>query len=97
MIYHITTENNWEIAEENGYYDAPSLYEEGFIHMSQHHQVEGVKERYYKNVKNLILLHIDENKLTSPLKYELSPTINENFPHLFGKLNLDAVISLEKL
>ena len=97
MIYHITTVHNWEIAKEKGYFDAPSLYDEGFIHMSQQHQVEGVKERYYKNVENLILLHIDENKLTAPLKYERSPSINENFPHLFGKLNLDAVINTERL
>lgn len=97
MIYHITTIENWNIAQKQGYYDAPSLYTEGFIHMSQHHQVEGVKERYYKNAENLIVLHIDENKLSATLKFERSPSVNQDFPHLFGKLNLDAVAKCEYL
>jgi uncharacterized protein (DUF952 family) len=42
-------------------------------------------------------LHIDETKLTVPLRYELAPSVNEMFPHLFGPLNLDAVVKTEIL
>ena len=97
MIYHIVTEWNWQKAVQQGFYEAESLAKEGFIHTSKVEQVAGVLERYYKNQSNLFLLHIDETKLSAPLKYELAPSVNEEFPHIYGTLNLDAVIKVEKL
>ena len=97
MIYHITGKNEWQKAVEQGFYEAASLHTEGFIHTSKEEQVKGVLERYYQNQSDLIKLHIDENKLTAPLKYELAPSVNEEFPHIYGKLNLDAVVNTEAL
>lgn len=97
MIYHVVSAANWQKAVENGFYEADSLAIEGFIHTSKAEQVKGVLERYYKNQSNLLLLHIDESKLTSPLKFELAPSINEEFPHIYGRLNLDAVTKVENL
>lgn len=97
MIYHVVTEINWQYALENGFYEAESLAKEGFIHTSKAEQVEGVLERYYKGQTGLILLHIDETKLISPLKYELAPSFNEKFPHIYGRLNIDAVVKAEKI
>ena len=92
MIYHITTKQQWKEAQENGFFEEPSLHTEGFIHNSTEVQIAGVLERYYKCKTNLLLMHIDETKLTAELKYELAPSFNEIFPHVFGKINLDAVI-----
>lgn len=97
MIYHVTTKAAWEQALQNGFYETASLQTEGFIHNSTQQQVSGVLDRYYKNVTDLLLLHIDESKLTSPLKYELAPSVNEEFPHIFGPINLDAVVETEGL
>ena len=97
MIYHVVTTQNWQKALQQGFYEAASLAAEGFIHASKAEQVAGVLERYYKNQVDLLLLHIDELKLTATLKYELAPSINEEFPHIFGRLNLDAVIKIETL
>jgi len=97
MIYHVVTEANWQKAQQQGFYEADSLASEGFIHSSKAEQVAGVLERYYKGQSNLLLLHIDETKLTAPLKYELAPSVNEEFPHIFGRLNLDAVVKAENL
>ena len=97
MIYHVVTEANWQKAQQQGFYEAESLATEGFIHTSKAEQVAGVLERYYKDQSNLLLLHVDETKLTAPLKYELAPSINEEFPHIFGSLNVDAVVKVEKL
>ena len=91
MIYHVTTKIAWEEALQKGAYEAPSLLSEGFIHNSTAAQVQGVLERYYAGKNDLILLHIQEEKLTSELKYELAPSVNEIFPHIFGAINLDAV------
>ncbi len=97
MIYHVVTEQNWQKALQQGFYEADSLALEGFIHTSKAEQVPGVLERYYKNKTGLLLLHIDETKLTAPLKFELAPSINEVFPHIYGRLNIDAVVKSEKL
>ena len=94
MIYHVTTKSEWEKAVSAGKYEAPSLFTEGFIHMSQKDQVAGVLDRYYKGVGDLVLLHVDESMLSAELKYELSPSINQEFPHLFGTLNVEAVVNV---
>ncbi|MFM6925341.1 MAG: DUF952 domain-containing protein [Ferruginibacter sp.] len=97
MIYHVVTGTNWQKALQQGFYEADSLASEGFIHTSKAEQVAGVLERYYKGQSDLVLLHIDETRLTAPLKYELAPSVNEEFPHIFGRLNIDAVIKAEQL
>jgi uncharacterized protein (DUF952 family) len=97
MIYHVTQKAAWEKALQNGSYEAPSLHTEGFIHASAINQVTGVLERYFENQPNLVLLHIDENKLTSPVKYQLATSVEEIFPHIFGPININAVEKTEIL
>ena len=59
--------------------------------------MRGVLERYYKGVTDLLLLNVDEARLTHELKYELAPSVNELFPHVFGVLNLNAVVEVTSL
>ncbi|MEX1203162.1 MAG: DUF952 domain-containing protein [Ferruginibacter sp.] len=94
MIYHVTTKTAWQLALNSGFYTTPSLQLEGFIHNSTAAQVEGVLNRYYKYQTDLLLLHIDETKLTAPLKYELATSVMEEFPHIFGPINVEAVIKI---
>jgi len=97
LIYHVTSKNEWELAKQNGFFEAPSLKLEGFIHCSQAQQVQGVLERYYKGKTDLVKLVIDTTKLINELKYELAPSVNEEFPHVFGTINLDAVIDVVEI
>ena len=97
MIYHVTTKEMIDAAAESGLYEAPSLHTEGFIHACAADQVQGVLERYYPDKTDLFLLHIDEALITSMLKYELAPSVNEMFPHIFGAINADAVVRIEEL
>ena len=97
MIYHVTTEQQWQHAQSEGYFEEPSLKSEGFIHMCSKEQLEGVLDRYYKNLKQLLLLHVEETKLMAELKHELSPSVNQYFPHVYGTINLDAVVNVESL
>ena len=96
-IYHVTTREAWKQAVQQGFYTAPSLETEGFIHNSEEHQVAGVLERYYKGKTDLVKLVIDTDKLTSRLQYDLAPSINENFPHIYGPINLNAVTGVEEI
>ncbi|GAB4036600.1 DUF952 domain-containing protein [Spirosoma jeollabukense] len=96
LIYHIVSATDWATQESQLDYEASSLQTEGFIHMSTKKQVDGVLRRYYQNVPDLLLLHVDVDKLTQELRYERA-TNNELFPHLYGPLNKTAVIAIEKL
>ncbi|MCW3093736.1 MAG: hypothetical protein JWP81_4805 [Ferruginibacter sp.] len=94
MIYHVAAGKRWAEALATGFFETDSLAAEGFIHASRQHQVKGVLERYYPNQTGLVLLHIDESKLTAPLKYEWATSVNEEFPHIFGRINTDAVLQI---
>ena len=95
LIYHITSKAEWEKAKKQGFYSHPSLEAEGFIHCSEEHQVAGVLERYYKGSKDLVKLVIQPENLAAPLKYERAPSVNEDFPHIFGYINLDAILEVK--
>ena len=54
-------------------------------------------EKHFKNKNNLLLLKIAIDRLDQEaLRWEVSRN-NEKFPHLYGDLNLNAVISVEEL
>lgn len=97
MIYHITYVEDWEQALSKGYYEASSLKTEGFIHCSLDKQVQGVLKRYYAGKANLLKLVIDTDKLESECRFELAPSVNEVFPHVYGSIHLNAVIEVEHL
>ena len=92
VIYHVTNQEDWKIAREKGYYEHPSLVAEGFIHCSQDHQVAGVLERYFAGQTGLLKLVIDTDKLKSKFVFDWSPSTADTFPHVYGPINLDAVI-----
>jgi len=100
VILHLTNSANWIEAQQQGFITAPSLATEGFIHCSTEHQMRDVANKYYRGATDMVLVHIDPVTLASPLKWEPpahidgSPSLpNEPlFPHIYGVINLDAVI-----
>jgi uncharacterized protein (DUF952 family) len=95
-IYHVTSKEWYATFEGLDYYESPTLNQEKFIHLSTTEQVAGVLERYYAGQTDLLKLHVDTDKLSAELKYELA-TNNEFFPHLFGRLNKSAVLKIEEI
>jgi uncharacterized protein (DUF952 family) len=92
MIYHIINRTTWQQAQAAGVYQPPSLASEGFIHFSKLEQVEATVARFYANERDLLLLEVAESKLTARLIYERATDVAELFPHLYGALNLEAVV-----
>lgn len=97
IIYHVTPAAEWQVAKEKGFYEHPSLTAEGFIHCSQEHQVAGVLERYFVGQTDLLRLNIDTDKLSSKFVFDWSPSTADTFPHVYGPINLDAVIAVDLL
>jgi uncharacterized protein (DUF952 family) len=96
LVYHITTSAWWNKQSSADSYATETLDEEGFIHCSTREQVKATLERYYANQKGLLLLHIDPTLLKAELKYEVS-TNGQLFPHVFGKINKEAIVKVEEL
>jgi phosphoethanolamine N-methyltransferase len=100
VIYHVTDEATWAGSLAAGVHTSSSrglsLADEGFIHCSTAAQVDGVLSRFYAGVSNLLLLHVDLDLLTSPLRYDEVPGVGA-FPHVYGPVNLDAVVHVEPI
>ena len=92
MILHIATREQWEKAILLGDYRDQSLDDEGFIHCSDLQQILHSANLHYLGRSNLLLLCISADALKAPLVYEDSYNKGEEFPHIYGPLNLDAVL-----
>lgn len=93
LLLHITTQTAWNLARQLGHYSAASLASEGFIHCSTPAQAVATAERFYAGQHGLLLLVIDSARLQPEVKYEPgSDKPEELFPHIYGPLNLDAVV-----
>jgi uncharacterized protein (DUF952 family) len=97
MILHILQRNEWALALRHGSYRTLSLEAEGFIHCSTIDQAIDTANLLFRAATDLLLLRIDENRLVATLKFEAPATAgdarpNTRFPHIYGALNLDAVI-----
>ena len=105
MIFHITTRMAWDEANNSGEYRAASLLTEEFIHCSTLAQVIPVADSFYKGQDGLVLLMIEPTLLSSTLKWEAPaeetppPGVPEGelFPHVYGPINLDAVVNVVDL
>jgi len=94
-LYHIIGRDEWAEAKRLGRY-APDTYAvEGFIHLSQGHQLLRPANLIYRGRGDLSLLRIDPTRLSAAVLYEPgSHGEDDVFPHLYGPLNLDAVIGI---
>ncbi len=97
-IFHIATLADWQAALASGSYVTSTrgrtLAEEGFIHASRGDQWQGVRQRYYADATEpLVLLSIDTDLLTSPVIDEAVPGGSETFPHIYGPVDPAAVVA----
>ena len=96
IIYHIATVPDWSRAREGGEYRTSTrgrtLEQQGFIHASAEQQVAPVANAVYGGKRDLVVLVIDEAKVTPGLVYEPVQGWDQPFPHIYGPLNTDAVL-----
>jgi uncharacterized protein (DUF952 family) len=90
VIFHLAAREDWERASRDGVYTAASLYGDGFVGYATATQHAAVAGARFAGRGDLVLLLIDTDKLTSPLRFEQTGA-GEAFPHVFGPVDLDAV------
>lgn len=96
-LFHVALVTDWEQALAAGDYMRSTrgldLDDVGFLHSSFAWQVEGVLGRYYADCPDdLLLLRVDPAFVTVPVRVESPPGSSEGFPHLYGPLDVDAVV-----
>jgi uncharacterized protein (DUF952 family) len=93
-LYHLALARDWETDTGADYPVSTigrTVADEGFVHCSFAHQAQRVADRFYRGRPDVLLLEIDAEALTAPVKLERlgGP---EAFPHIYGPLNRDAVL-----
>ncbi|HSO26847.1 MAG TPA: bifunctional phosphopantothenoylcysteine decarboxylase/phosphopantothenate--cysteine ligase CoaBC [Anaerolineales bacterium] len=94
-IIHLCPAADWQAAQAKGVYRGDTIDTQGFIHFSGPGQVLRVANTYYRGRRDLLLLWVDSNRLTAELRWEYSDDLL--FPHLYGPLNLEAVLASQPI
>ena len=94
-LVHLCIRAAWQAAQSQGSYQPASLSAEGFIHLSRPDQILKVANAFYHGLPDAILLWIDPARLRAELRWEAVDA--DVFPHLYGALNLDAVVAVSEL
>ena len=101
-LFHLALRRDWEAAQVAGDYRVSTrgrtLAEEGFLHASYAHQWQGVRDAYYADVTEpLVLLEVDPALLDVPVVEEVPAGGDEAYPHVYGPLPVSAVVSVREL
>ncbi|MFZ9040319.1 MAG: DUF952 domain-containing protein [Ilumatobacteraceae bacterium] len=93
---HLALPDDWAAAVADGEYRISTrgrtLDEEGFIHCSFPHQAAGVVDRFYADIDELVVLHVDVRRLDAEVRVE--PPVagaDDLFPHVYGPIPISAV------
>jgi uncharacterized protein (DUF952 family)/flavin reductase (DIM6/NTAB) family NADH-FMN oxidoreductase RutF len=91
-IFHIVKKGEWEKHSQLSY-QSESLKTQGFIHCCTQDQIKKVLDQWFRGQTSLIVVEIDTDLLKAKVKYENLEGGAELFPHIYGPINLDAVIN----
>ena len=92
MIYRIAESTDWQQARQSGYFVSADLAAEGFIHLSELHQVLRTANKYYRDKKDLVLLEIDEALLAEKIIREDLTASGACYPHSYAPIPVRAIV-----
>jgi uncharacterized protein (DUF952 family) len=96
-IYKICSASAWREAERQGVYrGSADDIRDGFIHFSLPSQLAETARKHFHGQTGLFLIEVDADALGDALRWEPSRS-DELFPHLYGELDLGAVLSVMNL
>ncbi len=93
IIKHIATESDWQ--ERGDTYAPADWREEGFIHCSTAEQLLRTANKHFSGRTDVVLLTIDTDKLTPLVVWEDTAGSGEDFPHIYGVIDVAAVVAAE--
>jgi uncharacterized protein (DUF952 family) len=95
---HLALPADWTEALAVGTYRISTrgrtLADEGFIHCAYPHQVRGVADRFYGDVDELVVVHVDPQLVDAEIRIEPpADGVDERFPHVYGPIPVTAVVA----
>jgi uncharacterized protein (DUF952 family) len=90
LIFKIVPRAEWQ-AGSGDYHGSAHDRADGFLHFSTASQLPETLQRYYAGQDDLMLVAVDAAALGTALRWEHSPSRDEDFPHLYGTLVCDAM------
>ncbi|GJM68570.1 hypothetical protein HMSSN036_07860 [Paenibacillus macerans] len=94
VILHCLQQTTWEEVKDRLYYGKQSIERDGFIHCSSIETFWRVAPNFKDMHEPLLLLCIDTAKVEAPIKWEDNGNYGQVYPHIYGELNLSAVIKV---
>lgn len=96
-IFKIVPARLWHTAEQAGVFTGSEVdSQDGFIHFSTAAQAAETAAKHFAGQSDLLLVAVDAGRLGAALKWEPSRG-GALFPHLYGPLTLDHVLSVVPL
>jgi uncharacterized protein (DUF952 family) len=92
IAYKILTAEQLAALEANAFDGAPVDQADGYVHLSTCDQVGETVDRHFAGQEGLAIAAVDLAALGEAVRWEPSRG-GELFPHLYGRLTLDAVIA----
>ena len=96
IIIHTVLEDYWNNFIGKELYGTLSLDEDGFIHCSTFDTILDVANSNFKNCEQVLLVCIDTDKVIPEIKWEDSSNCGTKYPHIYGLLNMTAVVDTFK-
>jgi len=94
MVLHIVSAAEWQRARQAGSYEPTSLGSGDFVHCSTPEQIIRVANANFRGKSGLVLLCINPKRLKAPVMYENLEGGTSLFPHIYGPVNLEAVVEV---
>ncbi len=86
IVFKIVTAADWAEATKTEHYrGSQDDRRDGFIHLSEQHQLSGTLEKHFKGKDDLVIIAFEAAQLGPKLKWEVSRG-GELFPHLYGDI-----------
>ena len=91
IAYHLAPVEVWERQKAAGSYVPEAFQSDGFVHATNglERLLWVANEFYTADERPYTVIVLDVSKLSSPMRYD-DP--EEQFPHIYGPLNVDAVV-----
>lgn len=94
MILHCMKKVTWEERKDKTSWGKRNVDADGFIHCSTVEYFWRVAPNFVETDDELVIICIDEAKLTANVLYEDGDNCGRTYPHVYGLINNDAVVAV---
>lgn len=93
-ILHVMKKSSWEECKNKESWGKRNIEAEGFIHCSQPEYFWRVAPNFGNIDDEMVILCINENKLSAKVLYEDGDNCGRSYPHIYGMINNSAVTAV---